>query len=559
MSGPPATFNLADVWEAAADVCTDRTALVCGTRRLTYRELEERANRLAHHLVRRGVEPGDHIGLLLENGTEYLEAMLAAYKVRAVPININYRYLEDELRHLFDDADLVGLLYHRRFAPRVAAVRYDCPGLGWYLAVEDGSREPTAALGGEDYEETLAASRPERAFGPRSGEDPYVIYTGGTTGLPKGVVWHQEDAFFACVGGGDPMRLEGPVKEPSELIGRIIDGSFVYLPVAPLMHAAGQWTVLSWLFAGGTVVVLPGSLDPGRVWETVASEQVNLLTVVGDAVLRPLLDEWDDSGPYEVQSLFSVASGGAPLTPSLKERLARVLPDVVIADGFGSSETGAQGAQRLGRGAATDGPTAFTPYGDTTAVLDPETHEPVEPGSGAIGRVALRGRIPQGYYNDPAGTARTFVVAGGHRWVITGDVATVSADGTIELLGRGSGCINTGGEKVFPEEVEAVLKGHDDVYDALVVGVDDDRWGQRVTAVVKPYREGLDEEELVAFCKERLAGYKVPKAVVLVDEVQRSPAGKPDYRWARDVAVQADRSGSPGSSEPSGSRQGSIR
>lgn len=537
MSSPPATFNLADIWEAAADACADRTALVCADRRLTYRDLEDRANRLAHHLVRVGVEPGDHVGLHLENGTEYLEAMLAAYKVRAVPININYRYLEDELRHLFVDADLVGLVYHRRYAARVAAVRDDCPELGWFLAVDDGSGENTAVLGGDDYEEVLAGSGPERSFGPRSGEDPYVIYTGGTTGFPKGVVWHQEDAFFACVGGGDPMRLGGPVQDPSELIDRIIDGSFVYLPLAPLMHAAGQWTVLSWLFAGGTVVLLPGSLDPRAVWDLVERERVNLLTVVGDAVIRPLLDEWDTSGPYEVGSLFSVASGGAPLTPSLKERLARALPDVVIADGFGSSETGAQGAHRHEKGAAFDGPTAFTPYGDTTAVLDPETNEPVEPGSGTVGRVALRGRIPRGYHKDPARTAQTFVVAGGHRWVLTGDMATVSADGTIELLGRGSGCINTGGEKVFPEEVESVLKACDGVYDAVVVGVDDDRWGQRVTAVVKPYGEELDEERLVAHCRERLAGYKVPKTVVVVDEVRRSPAGKPDYRWAKEVAT----------------------
>ncbi len=536
MSGSPASFNLADVWEAAADACAERPALICGTRRLSYGDLEERANRLAHHLVRRGVEPGDHVGLLLENGTEYLEAMLAAYKVRAVPININYRYLEHELRHIFDDADLVGLVYHRRFAPRVAAVRDDCPKLGWYLSVDDASGESTAVLGGDDYEETLAGSSPDRSFGPRSGEDPYVIYTGGTTGFPKGVVWQQEDAFFACVGGGDPMRLVGPVQEPSELMERVVEGSFVYLPVAPLMHAAGQWTVLSWLFAGGTVVLLPGPLDPRAVWATVARERVNLLTVVGDAVVRPLVDEWDRSGPYEVGSLLSVGSGGAPLTPSLKERLVRILPNVVIADGYGSSETGAQGAHRLESGGAIDGPTVFTPYGDTTTVLDPETHEPVEPGSGAIGRVALRGRIPQGYYKDPARTAQTFVLAGGHRWVLTGDLATISADGTIELLGRGSVCINTGGEKVYPEEVEAVLKGHDDVYDAVVVGVEDDRWGQRVTAVVKPYREELDEEELVAYCRERLAGYKVPKAVVVVAEVRRSPAGKPDYTWAREVA-----------------------
>jgi len=534
------TFNLADIWEAVSDRVADRTAVVCGDRRVTYAELESRANRLAHWFIEQGVQPGQHIALYLVSEIEYFEAMLAAYKVRAVPINVNHRYVEDELRHLFDDADAVGVVFHRQFASRAEAIRADLPGVTFWLAVEDGSVDgDTSAVSGEArYEKALASSSPDRDFGPRSGDDKYVIYTGGTTGMPKGVVWRQEDAFYACIGGGDPMRLFGAVDEPSQVLDRIIDGTFIFLPVAPLMHAAGQWTSLSWLFAGGEVVLLPGSLDARTVWETIEREKVNLITVVADAVVRPLVDAWDEHGPFDVSSLLSVGSGGAPLTPSLKARLMEILPNCAVVDGFGSSETGAQGSQRLEAGAKpTAGVTAFKPYGETTTVLDEKTHELVTPGSGAMGRVALRGRIPQGYYNDPEKTAETFVESGGHRWVLTGDMATVDDDGTITLLGRGSGCINTGGEKVFPEEVEATLKAHGDVYDVLVVGVDDERWGQRVVAIVQLVGGAEpDADALIAFGRERMAGYKVPKQVVFVPEVQRSPAGKADYRWAKGVA-----------------------
>jgi acyl-CoA synthetase (AMP-forming)/AMP-acid ligase II len=525
MSSVPATFNLADIWEATAARVPDRIAVVCGQVRRTYAELDDRATRLAHWMLDHGVQPGQHVGLYLTNGPEYFEAMLACYKVRAVPINVNYRYVSGELRHLFADADLVGVLVQPEFAPRLAEIVGDLPGLNWSLEL------------GEPYESALAASSPAHDFGPRRSDDHYVIYTGGTTGLPKGVVWTHENAFYACIGGGDPTRQSGGVTEPAELVDRIMDAPVVFLPVAPLMHAAGQWTSLSWLFAGGTVVLLPGSLDPVKVWRTVGEEKVNLLTVVGDPVVRPLVDAWIDDGPFAVSSLFSIGSGGAPLSPSLRERLMGILPGVIVSDGFGSSETGAQGAQRLEAADHSGESTAFTPYPSTT-VIDEATRRPVAPGSGTVGRVALTGRIPIGYYNAPDKTAETFVEIDGVRWVLTGDMATMSDDGTVRLLGRGSGCINTGGEKVFPEEVEAVLKSHPSVYDALVVGVDDQRWGQAVSAVVQPVAGAAPSLDVLAdHCRAQLAGYKVPRSLVLVDQVERSPAGKADYRWAQRVAA----------------------
>jgi 3-oxocholest-4-en-26-oate---CoA ligase len=526
---PPATFNFADIWEMSADAVPERTALVCGEERRTYAELEDRANRLAHHLLDRGVGPGDHVALYLENCPEYVEAMLACFKIRAVPINVNHRYVTAELRYLLDDSEAVGVLHKPVHREVVAEV---LPSLG---------REPWTLEVGEAYDAAISAAsaqRPDRA--DRSGDDHYIMYTGGTTGLPKGVVWRQEDAFFTCLGGGDPMRLQGQVAEPAELVDRMVD-EFTYLPVAPLMHAAAQWTTFMWLFSGGKVVLMPGSLDPEWVWSAIESEGVQVITLVGDAVAKPMLDAWDaNPDRWDVSSLFVVSNGGAPMSSSCKARIFDRLPNVLLADGFGSSEAGVQGSLRISAADAPPETPRFSTEGEKPLRVIDEKDRDVEPGSGQVGRIVTGGRLPLGYLNDPEKTAATFMDLDGERWLITGDMATVAEDGSIELMGRGSVSINTGGEKVFPEEVEAVLHAHPAVADVVVVGIPDERWGSAVTAVVQP-ADGTSPsfEDLVEHCRGQLAGYKAPKHLVTVERVVRSPAGKADYQWAKQVATES--------------------
>ena len=544
--GDRLTYNLADLWEAVSDRVAEREAVVCGDRRLTYAQLEERANRLANHLLDVGVGPGDFVGCYLVNGTEYLEMLLAAFKVRAVPVNINYRYVADELRYLLDDSGCVVLVCNEEFVPRVAEVAPQVPTLRHTLVVAgapDGSADldDTGVPDPVDYEATLVRSSPERPHVEgRGDDDTYVLYTGGTTGMPKGVVWRMGDAFFGCIGGGDPMRMTGPVSSPDEVLERIIDFDFVFYALAPLMHAAAQWVSLMWFLSGAKVVLHCGSFDGEQVWRTVEQEKVSVMTVVGDAMARPLCDAWDATGPFDVSSMFSLSNGGAPLSPALRDRLRSYVPDVLLTDGFGSSEAGIQGSRRLAPGEEAGERVTFDSVADGTVVLD-EHDRPLVPGSGATGRVAMSGHIPLRYHNAPEKTAATFVDIGGVRHVLTGDMATVEEDGTIVLLGRGSQCINTGGEKVYPEEVEGVLKAHPDVYDVLVVGVPDERWGQRVTAVLQPSEGAAPTlDELDGHCRGRLAGYKIPRSLVLVDRVVRSPAGKADYRWAKQAAEGAD-------------------
>jgi 3-oxocholest-4-en-26-oate---CoA ligase len=523
-------FNLADLFESVADAIPEREALVCGERRLTYRELDKRANQLARFLGGEGIGKGDHIGLYLHNCTEYIEASLAAYKLRAVPVNINYRYVEAELAYLFDNADLVALVHHREFAPRIAAVTPKTPKLKTLIAVEDGSK---GECGSAEYEAEITACSSERDFTPRTADDLYILYTGGTTGMPKGVMWRQEDIFFAAMMGGNPY---GPPPERPEDVAESARarGTATMLPAAPLIHGAAQWATFIALYGGGKVVIAPGKrFDPNLVWRLAAEEKVNSITIVGDAMARPLAEALSGES-FELSSLRVIGSGGATFSEHVKDQLKEHLPSVVVMDSFGASEGGYQGAH-VGRGA--DGTAPRFRADAATAVFDNE-HRRIEPGGGQVGMLARRGRIPIGYYKDEEKTARTFLEIDGERWVLPGDMAMVEADGTITLLGRGSACINSGGEKIFPEEVESAIRSHPGVFDAVVVGVPDERWGERVTAVVQP-RPGvsLSLEQLDEHCRGQVSGYKLPRGLTLVDELVRQPSGKPDYRWAKSVAM----------------------
>jgi len=528
-------FNLADLWETVVDAVPDREALVCGDRRLTYAAADERINCLAHALAARGVKAGDHVGLYLYNGTEYLEGMLAAYKLRAVPVNVNYRYVEAELRYLLDDSDATAVIFHREFAPKLTAIRDDLPDLHVYVSVEDGSGADLGPLGALDYETALAGSAPGRDFPARSGDDLYILYTGGTTGMPKGVMWRHEDIFFGAFGGGG---LGNPITRPEEIAERARNGTTRCLPACPFMHGTAHWMAFLTLYTGGTVIISADrSMDPVRVWMLVAAEHVNFLVIVGDAMGRPLVEAIDSlPSDVDVSGLAILLSGGAILSPSVKQELTKQLPGTMVIDGFGSSEAGGQGQMVV----SGDGEPSSVPrfaVDDQTTVLTDD----LEPAAvGVVGKLARSGRIPLGYYHDPVKSAATFPVVDGVRWSVPGDHARREADGTISVLGRGSVSINSGGEKVYPEEVEGALKAHPDVFDAVVVGVPDERWGERVVAVVEP-RDGrlVTLDEIVAEARQHVAGYKVPRQLVLVDHIERSPSGKPDYRWAKRVATEA--------------------
>jgi len=527
-------YNLADLWEKVVDTVPDQEALVCGDRRLTFAQTDDRTNRLAHHLQSLGVGAGDHVALYLYNGVEYIEAMLAAFKLRAVPINVNYRYVEEELRYLLDDSDAKAVVFHREFAPKLATVSPELPALRGFVAVDDDSGADIHGLGATGYEESLATASPDRDFGPRSADDLYILYTGGTTGMPKGVMWRAEDIFFGAFGGGG---IGNEIAAPEEIAERAQGGRTRGLPACPFMHGTAHWMAFSALYTGGCVVISRDHrFDPVRLWELVAQEQVNFLVIVGDAFARPLAEALDNGASgIDVSCCTVVLSGGAILSPTIKRRLAEKLPGSLIIDGYGSSESGGQGQSITVAGGEVQSAPRFA-VNDQTTVLDDELR-PATPG--VVGKLARRGRIPIGYYKDPEKTAATFPVVDGVRWSVPGDHARIEDDGTITLLGRGSVSINTGGEKVYPEEVEAALKGHPKVFDAVVVGVPDERWGERVVALVQPRPgEEPDFDDLDAHARRLVAAYKAPRDVVLVERIVRSPSGKPDYRWAKATAIE---------------------
>ena len=514
------TWNLGDLFEAVADAVSDREAVVSGDQRFSYATLDERANRLAHVFVAYGVEPGDGVALVMRNGHEYIEAMLAAFKVRAVPINVNTRYTTDELHYLLDDAQPRLVLVEQDLRDRVKAA---------LVQVRTSARTLTR---GPEYEAALAASDHRRPDLMRSGDDQYVLYTGGTTGLPKGVVWRHEDLLFGALGGGNPGG--DPVSHPHEVVDVARTGRTRCLPASPFTHGTAQWAALSTLLRGGTVIVDTGlTFDAARLWTLAEREAAAILVIVGDSFARPLVDALhSEPDRWDLGELLVVLSGGAILSPAVRSELLDHLPWAVVVDGYGTSETGGQGQMPTWAGQVPGALPRFH-VDEDTAVLD-DAGRPAPPGSGLIGRLAHKGHIPLGYHRDPAASAETFTVLHGQRWAVPGDLARVEADGSVTLLGRGASSINSGGEKVFPEEVELVIKCYPGVFDVVVIGTPDDRFGERVAAVIEA-RPGivLDLHALESHVREHLADFKVPRRVVLVDQLQRRPTGKADLVWAR--------------------------
>ncbi|HVB93150.1 MAG TPA: acyl-CoA synthetase [Acidimicrobiales bacterium] len=534
--------NLADLFEAAVDAYPDREYLVANGVRRTYAEMESRANRLAHHLAAQGIGPGDHVGIYAYNSVEWVETAWAVFKLRAVWININYRYVKEELRYLLTNADLVALVHQREFSPLVAALLPDLPDLRHVIVVEDGSDAPDPSPAAVAYEDALAAHSPARDFGPRSGEDTYILYTGGTTGMPKGVVWHHKDVFYALGGGTDPIT-NTRIEDPSQMAEKGAGGPLTFLPVAPLMHGATQWAVMGQSFVGSKIVLM-AKFDPHQVWSLVETEKVNSVMITGDAMGKPLIESLNDVGTtHDLSSLFAVVSSAALFSAPVKDQFFAHLPDIMITDAIGSSEGGNNGMSVVtpGHTAMKSGPTVHL-LGET--VVFDEDLNPVEPGSGVIGKIARSGDIPQGYYNDPKKTAEVFMKVRGTRYVMPGDFATVEADGSITLLGRGSIVINSGGEKIFPEEVESAVRSHPDVMDAIVCGAPDERWGQTVAAIIQPRvgHEAPSLESIQEHCRSTIAGYKLPRRLHVVETVERSPSGKPDYTWATAIVTAGEAS-----------------
>jgi len=532
-------FNLANLFEQAVDAYPEREYIVADGKRRTYAQMEARANQLAHYLAGLGIGQGDHVGIYAYNSVEWVETLWAVFKLRAVWININYRYVKDELRYLLSNADLKALVYAREFSPLVAALAPELPELHVMLVIDDES-DASPARGSVSYESALEGQSDVRDFEPRSGDDLYILYTGGTTGMPKGVVWRHENVFYALGGGTDPTT-NTRVTDPAAMVEKGAGGPMVHLPVAPLMHGATQWCVMGQSFSGSKTVLM-AKFDPDAVWRLVGEEGVNSVMITGDAMGKPLVEQLDtpEASSYDLSSLMAVVSSAALFSAPVKDQFFERLPHLVITDAIGSSEGGNNGMTVVtaGNTAMKSGPTVHL-LGQT--VVFDENLELVEPGSGVIGKIARSGDIPLGYYNDPKKTAEVFIEVGGTRYVMPGDYATVEEDGSITLLGRGSIVINSGGEKIFPEEVESAVRSHPDIMDAIVCGAPDERWGQTVAAIVQP-RVGHTAPTLEALqehCREFVAGYKVPRRLHVVDAVERSPSGKPDYTWAAAIVSAA--------------------
>ena len=553
--GVDANFNLSEVFRTVSEAIPEHTYVVWRDRRLSYAEADARIDGFARYLTSVGLgchterdaleghESGqDHLGIYLRNGNEYLEAMTGSYRARVAPFNVSYRYVEDELVYLLTDSKAKALIYPAEFAPRVAAIRDRLPELRVLIQVAD---ESGSALldGAVDYETILATPEPAGGMPTPSGDDLYVLYTGGTTGMPKGVLWRQHDIFLSSM-GGRPWGADEFTASYAELAdkARAAAGAMSILVIPPFMHGAAQWAAYTMVTMGGRLVI-PDDVERMRapdVLRLVEREKVISIPVVGDAIARPLIDEIE-RGDYDLSNLITFTNGGAPLSPTVRERIHAALPNVMVMDAVGASESGAQMSSVSTPGAESQA-AVFTPQSDT-AVVSAEFDRVLGPGEGQ-GWLARRALIPLGYLGDAEKTARTFLVIDGVRWSVPGDRANVLEDGRIQLLGRDSVTINSGGEKIFVEEVERAVAAHPSVYDVVVVGRPSERWGSEVVAVVQ-FADGATatDEELVETCSKSIARYKIPKAFVRTEKIVRSPAGKADYRWAKEVASVAEVSG----------------
>ena len=543
-------FNFSDLNEAIAAEIPDRNAIVWRDRRITYQELAERSRKIANTLLEHGFtvrrertelaghESGqDHLAIYLHNCNEYLESMIGAFKARAVPLNVNYRYVDEELEYLFANSASRGVVFHSAFAPSIERIRARLGDLQLLIQVPDESGHALID-GAIDYNAMMAGASSATPACEPSPDDLYCLYTGGTTGMPKGVLWRSADAFIACMGG---RRGDGTEVESLDAIREHIRNSSPFSTVLgpPLMHGAAQWASFMMMAIGATVVIpsIVEKLDPDDFLSTVERERAMSFSMVGDAFARPILDQLDRKD-YDLSSLFAIASGGAPLSPGNKKAFLERIPQVTIYDAIGSSETGAQATNpsrsgsEVTTGDFTPGPGAGVVAADLSRLLSPSENE--------VGWFAQKGRVPLGYLGDAEKTAKTFPVIEGCRYSVPGDRARYNDNGTIEVLGRDSVTINSGGEKIFAEEVEGALKHHPDVYDTVVAGRPSERWGQEVVAIVQ-LREGraTREEDLIAEAAKHVARYKLPKRIVFRETIVRSPSGKADYRWAKEQALAA--------------------
>ena len=531
-------WNFADVYEAIAERVPDRPCQIHGDRIVTWAEFDRRADALAADFVAAGLGHQSKVACYLYNGVEYMEALVAAFKAAMVPVNTNYRYGPAEITYLFDNADAEAVVFHACFADLLEGIRADLPTVKrWYVVADHTGDGPDWAT---RYEAVVAsgAARPELPWG-RSGDDLLLLYTGGTTGMPKGVMWRQDDLFNVLGGGGSPILGVPPAESIAEIVERIDPDAAptVGIIACPLMHGTGQFSAFGAMTAGGTVVSLASRhFDVEELLRAVEERRGTSLIIVGQAFAGPILEHLEaNPGTYDLSSLVVIVSSGVMWSQENKSGLLRHIPQVILFDSFGSSEAVGLGASVSAAGAAEQ--TARFAMGPNNAVFT-EDGRRVEPGSGEMGMVAVGGFIPVGYYKDEAKTAATFRVVEGRRWSIPGDFAMVNEDGTLHLLGRGSVCINTGGEKVFPEEVEEALKTHPTVRDAVVVGIPDTRFGETICAVVEP-ADGADIDAgvLKEHVTTQLAAYKAPRNVVVVDTIARAANGKVDYKRLKGVAI----------------------